>query len=101
MPRTVFAVTALFFCLHLSAATKKAPLPAQYKKWIDQDVVYIITDEERKAFLALTTADEREKFMDDFWEIRNPRHGSDRNPYKEEHYKRIEYANGHFGHESS
>jgi GWxTD domain-containing protein len=101
MHRTAFVLLALFCSLHLSAATKKPQLPAQYKKWIDQDVVYIITDEERKAFLALTTDDEREKFMDDFWEIRNPLHGSDRNPYKEEHYKRIEYANGHFGHESS
>ena len=101
MHRTVLALMALFCCLHLSAATKKLQLPAQYKKWIDQDVVYIITDEERKAFLALTTDDEREKFMESFWDIRNPLHGSDRNPYKEEHYKRIEYANGHFGHEST
>ena len=53
MHRTAFVLIALFFCLHLSAATKKPHLPAQYKKWIDQDVVYIITDEERKAFLAL------------------------------------------------
>jgi GWxTD domain-containing protein len=101
MQRTVFALIAVFFCLHLSAATKKPQLPPQYKKWIDQDVLYIITDEERKAFLALTTDDEREKFIDTFWDVRNPLHGSDRNPYKEEHYARIEYANGHFGHEST
>jgi len=101
MHRTAFAVTALFCCLHLTAATKKPQLPAQYKKWIDQDVVYIITDEERKAFLALTTDDEREKFMDTFWAIRNPVHGSERNPYKDEHYARIEYANTHFGLESN
>ncbi len=101
MHRTAFVLLALFCSLHLSAATKKPQLPAQYKKWIDQDVVYIITDEERKAFLGLTTDDEREKFMENFWDIRNPLHGSDRNPYKEEHYKRIEYANGHFGHEST
>ena len=101
MHRTAFAVMALFCSLHLSAATKKPQLPAQYKKWLDQDVVYIITDEERKAFLALTTDDEREKFMENFWDVRNPLHGSDRNPYKEEHYARIEYANAHFGHESN
>ena len=64
-------------------------------------MVYIITDEERKAFLALTTDDEREKFIDNFWAIRNPLHGSDRNPFKEEHYARIEYANSHFGRESN
>jgi GWxTD domain-containing protein len=101
MYRTRFALIALFFCLHLSAATKKPQLPAQYKKWIDQDVVYIITDEERKAFLALSTDEERDKFEESFWAIRNPLHGSDRNPYKEEHYARIEYANKNFGHEST
>jgi GWxTD domain-containing protein len=101
MQRTAFVLLALFCCLHLSAATKKPQLPPQYKKWLDQDVVYIITDEERKAFLALSTDEERDKFKDTFWEIRNPKHGSDTNPYKEEHYKRLEYATSHFGHESS
>ncbi len=80
---------------------KKPQLPAQYKKWLDQDVVYIITDEERKAFLALPTDEAREKFEETFWNIRNPLHSSDRNPFKEEHYARIEYANSHFGRESN
>jgi GWxTD domain-containing protein len=101
MHRTAFAVLALLFSLHLFAATKKPQLPAQYKKWLDQDVLYIITDEERKAFLVLNTDDEREKYIENFWAIRNPIHGSDRNPYKEEHYARMEYANSHFGLESS
>jgi GWxTD domain-containing protein len=101
MIRTVVAALALVCCLHLGAATKKAQLPAQYKKWLNQDVLYIITDEERKAFLALTTDGEREKFIDNFWAIRNPLHGSDRNPYKEEHYARMEYATSHFGREST
>ncbi len=101
MQRTAFAVMALFCCLHLSAATKKPQLPAQYKKWLEQDVVYIISDEERKAFLALTSDDERDKFEETFWTIRNPLHSSDRNPYKEEHYRRIAYANQHFGREST
>jgi len=101
MCRTAFAVMALLCSLHLPAATKKPQLPAQYKKWIDQDVLYIITDEERKEFLALTTDEEREKFMENFWDIRNPKRGSQQNPYKEEHYARIEYANSHFGRESN
>jgi GWxTD domain-containing protein len=101
MQRTVFTLIALFFCLHLSAATKKPQLPAQYKKWLDQDVVYIITDDERKAFLALSTDEERDKFEESFWAIRNPKHGSDTNPYKDEHYARIQYANQHFGREST
>ena len=101
MHRNTLALVALFCSLHLGAATKKPPLPAQYKKWLDQDVVYIITDEERKAFLALTTDEEREKFMENFWNIRNPKPGSDSNAYKEAHYARLEYANAHFGRESN
>ncbi len=97
MQRTSFATLALLCCFHLSGAAKKPPLPAQYKKWLDQDVIYIITDEERKAFLALAGDDDREKFIEDFWRIRNPLHNAERNPYKEEHYRRLEYANSHFG----
>jgi len=87
-----------------SAATSfaaKPKIPAQYDKWLKQDVVYIITDEERKEFLALNNDEERDKFIDNFWAIRNPRRGSDGNPYKEEHYSRLEYANTHFGRESN
>lgn len=101
MPRSTFAIVAILCALPVFAATKKPPLPAQYKKWLDQDVVYIITDEERKAFLALTTDEERETFMENFWNIRNPKAGSGSNPYKEEHYARIEYANAHFGRQSN
>jgi GWxTD domain-containing protein len=101
MHRIAFVILAFLCSLHLSAATKKPQLPAQYKKWIDQDVLYIVTDEERKAFLSLTTDDEREKFIENFWDIRNPKHGSDSNPYKEEHYRRLEYATTHFGREST
>ena len=97
MHRTTVAALVFACSLPLTAATKKPQLPAQYKKWLDQDVVYIITDEERKAFLALTTDQERDKFEENFWAIRNPRRGGDDNPYKEEHYRRLEYANSHFG----
>jgi len=79
----------------------KRKLPPEFDKWLNQDVVYIITDEERKAFLLLDTDDQREKFIDNFWAVRNPRRGSDSNPYKEEHYNRLEYANTHFGRESN
>ena len=62
------AVIALFCSLHLSAAPAKPKLAEQYRKWLEQDVVYIITDEERKEFLALNNDDEREKFMVNFWD---------------------------------
>lgn len=100
MHRYACAVIALFCSLQVFAAPKPK-LPEQYKKWLDQDVVYIITDDERKEFLALTTDDQREKYIEDFWNVRNPKHGSERNAYKDEHYARLAYANSHFGRESN
>lgn len=101
MHRIAFAILALFCSSHVFAAPPKPKLAEQYKRWLDQDVVYIITDEERKGFLALTTDDQREKFIEDFWQVRNPKHGSDSNLYKDEHYARIDYANSHFGRDSN
>src|SRR5579883_1009252 len=71
-------------------------LATPYKKWLSEDVVYIITDAERKAFLQLQTNEERENFIEEFWQRRNPDPDSVDNPYKEEHYRRIAYANEHF-----
>ena len=67
-----------------------------YEKWLDEDVRWIITDQERSDFLNLTTDAQRDKFVEDFWNRRNPTPGSSENPFKEEHYRRIGYANTHF-----
>jgi GWxTD domain-containing protein len=67
-----------------------------YKKWLTQDVAYIITDPERAAFLHLQTNEEREQFIEQFWARRNPDPGSAENTYKDEIYRRIAYANEHF-----
>ncbi len=67
-----------------------------YDKWLNQDVVYIITDEERAAFLRLTTDEERDKFTEQFWERRDPTPGTVENEFKAEHFRRIAYANEHF-----
>ena len=83
------------------SAPNRNPLPARYSKWLNQDVTYIITDEERKAFLNLTTDDQRDKFEEDFWQVRNSGGSPAANPYKEEHFRRIDYANAHFGRESN
>lgn len=72
-------------------------LPPTYRTWLNKDVVYIISNEERDAFLQLTTDDERNKFIERFWAIRNPTPGSPDNPYKTEHYRRLEYASQYFG----
>jgi len=71
-------------------------LETPYKKWIDEEVPYIITNEERAAFKKLTTDDEREQFIESFWERRNPNPGSPENEFKEEYYRRIAYANEHY-----
>src|SRR6202162_109734 len=74
----------------------KKELDSQYKKWLDEDVVYIISPEERSAFLHLATNEEREQFIEQFWQRRNPDPDSADNTFKEEHYRRIAYANEHF-----
>ena len=71
-------------------------LASPYKKWLNEDVIYIITDEERRAFVQLQTNEEREQFIEQFWQRRNPDPDSTDNPTKEEHYRRIAYANEHF-----
>ncbi|MGH9692272.1 MAG: GWxTD domain-containing protein [Candidatus Acidiferrales bacterium] len=71
-------------------------LDSQYKKWLNEDVVYIITPEEKNAFLHLETNEEREQFIEQFWQRRNPDPDSPDNTFKEEHYRRIAYANEHY-----
>src|ERR1700739_1405069 len=71
-------------------------LATPYKKGLSEDVVYIITDAERKAFLQLQTNEEREQFIEEFWQRRNPDPDSVDNPVKEEHYRRIAYTNEHY-----
>jgi GWxTD domain-containing protein len=76
------------------AEKEKTPVP--YKKWINQDVAYIITSEERAAFQKLTADQERENFIEAFWKRRDPSPGTEENEYREEHYRRIAYVNEHF-----
>ena len=71
-------------------------LKGPYKTWLDQDVPYIITDDERKAFMSLSNDEEREAFIENFWQRRNPNPDSPENEFREEHYRRIQYANDHF-----
>jgi len=74
----------------------KVELSKPYKKWLDEDVVYIITDEERAAFKQLSNDEERDNFIEAFWQRRDPTPDTEENEYKEEHYQRIAYANEHF-----
>src|SRR5687768_18265293 len=74
----------------------KPELKKAYKDWLDKDVTYVITDEERRAFKKLQTDLEREKFIEEFWRRRDPDPDTDENEFKEEYYERIAYANEHF-----
>jgi len=71
-------------------------LATPYRKWLNEDVFYIISDEERSAFLRLQTDEERESFIESFWLRRDPSPDTVENEFKEEHYRRIAYANEHF-----
>jgi GWxTD domain-containing protein len=71
-------------------------LETPYRKWLNEDVAYIITDEERQAFKRLQTDEEREQFIEQFWLRRDPTPDTVENEFKEEHYRRIAYTNENF-----
>ncbi|MGQ9618496.1 MAG: GWxTD domain-containing protein [Candidatus Aminicenantia bacterium] len=75
-------------------------LPPKYRKWLEEEVVYIITQKEREIFLQLQSDKERDLFIEAFWAVRDPTPGTPQNEFKDEHYRRIEYANKYFGKES-
>jgi len=71
-------------------------LKGPYKTWLNEEVPYIISDDERKAFMSLANDEEREAFIENFWQRRNPDPDSEENSFREEHYRRIQYANDHY-----
>lgn len=97
------------FCLlgilSLAAASFGAPaseereknLPETYRKWLQEEVTYIITNVEREAFLSLSTESERKAFIDAFWRKRDPNPSTAENEYRTEHYERLAYANEFLG----
>jgi len=79
-----------------NAKSLKVELSKTYKKWLDEDVRWIITDEERSAFKQLSNDEERDAFIEAFWQRRDPTPDTVENEFKEEHYARMAYANEHF-----
>lgn len=95
----VFLVCALFLFATLAAAKDATrALDSQYREWLQKDVLYIITNQERQAFLQLNSNEARDRFIQHFWEVRNSTPGSPDNAYKIEHYRRLTYASQYFGH---
>ncbi|MBS3819834.1 GWxTD domain-containing protein [bacterium] len=92
----------LFFICFISlliSQEKLSPedLPPKYRKWLQEEVVHIITPTEKDVFLQLKNDRERDLFIKAFWEQRDPKPGTPENEFKEEHYRRINYANKRFG----
>ncbi len=86
-----FAITSSY------SASQETMLSEAHKKWLEEEVVYIITPAEREVFLKLETNHERDNFIEEFWLQRDPTPGTPRNEFREEHYSRIEFANHTFG----
>ncbi len=96
--RAIVLVVAILLSFNgICFGQKKQKLEKNYRDWLERDVAYIITKDERDAFLKLTTDEAREKFIETFWEIRNPSPGSPANSYKDEIYQRIAFADARFG----
>ena len=97
-----FGLSLVLTCLSLALAQKKLSpkdLPEKYRKWLQEEVVYIITPKEKDVFLQLETDREREIFTEAFWKQRDPDPLTSENEFKVEHYKRLTYANQYLGKE--
>ncbi len=79
-----------------TVVSEETPFLGKWAKWLSEDVCYIITTQEVAEFYKLDSEQDRDKFVEDFWNRRNPKPGSQENKFKEEHYRRIAYANQHF-----
>jgi GWxTD domain-containing protein len=80
-----------------SSEERAKNLPEPYRKWLQEEVPYIISDVERETFLSLSTESERNAFVDAFWRKRDPNPSTPENEFKTEHYKRLAYANEFLG----
>ena len=100
-PFHVLCIFIILLTLSLSGQNKKSAkdLSPAFRKWLEEEVVYIITPTEKEVFLQLETDRERAQFMEAFWRYRDPNPNTPENEFKEEHYKRIQYANQYFGKE--
>ena len=80
----------------MTAQSRQEEEEDYFKKWLEEDVVYTITEEEKTVFKKLQTTEEKERFIEQFWTRRDTTPRTSYNEFKEEHYRRITYANDHF-----
>ncbi|HWR35605.1 MAG TPA: GWxTD domain-containing protein [Clostridia bacterium] len=92
-----FACALIFALLSSAMADDVKSMPQRYRDWLQREVTYIITREEKDAFVKLPSDAARDTFIQRFWEIRNPSPGAPSNEFKDEHYRRLAYADQFFG----
>jgi GWxTD domain-containing protein len=95
-PAPQMAIPGVLPLVVAQAQTAPASASSPYDKWLKEEAVYIITDEERAAFKKLGTDTERKQFIEKFWARRDPTPGTPANEYRDEHYRRIAYSNNRF-----
>jgi len=96
-----FLVLTILATVTFGAGAVEQKLPDEHRRWLDEEVCYIITDKEKDVFLALTTREERELFIGTFWARRDPHRATLKNEFKEDHYRRLEYANRMLGRDTA
>jgi len=95
-PAFFLAILLLFVSGSVCSGQKPQKLEKNYREWLERDVIYLINKEERDGFRRLATNEARDKFIEEFWEIRNPNPGSPTNTYRDEIYQRIAFADARF-----
>jgi GWxTD domain-containing protein len=93
----VALVLGLLLCPPAATAAKHPQLPPRYEHWLSEEVNYLISNQEKTTFLSLTSDQDRDRFIETFWAIRNPDPTAPGNTFREEHYRRLDYANTHYG----
>ena len=83
-----------------ASAADKTELPEKWRKWLEEEVVYIISNAERASFMQMQNEEQRELFVEQFWLERDPTPGTARNEYREDYQERLEYVNKYFSRES-
>lgn len=96
-----FIFSLFLILLTFLHARQNSKIPEKYKKWLEQEVIYIITSKEEKAFKQLETDKQRDLFIEEFWRQRDPVISTPQNEFRDEHYRRIEYASKRFKRGSS
>ncbi len=83
-----------------ASGAEPAPLSEEHREWLEEDVVYIISDIEQEAFVSLTSDEERDLFIESFWRERDPTPGTIRNQAREDHVERLRYVDRYIGRET-